>query len=103
MKLIDKLWNWGHLAGSHKEITGFECNMSPVDFAKEYGIKNAFIGSYGGNIQPPFDEKARDFSGLDRVVWSVLGDSSTPLPEDELDWVFDETTDIGALVLCSVF
>jgi len=84
MKLIEKIWNWGHLAGSHNEITGFECNMSPTDFAKEYGIRNAFIVSYGGNIQPPFDDKAKEFSSLDRVVWSVLGDASTPLPDDEL-------------------
>lgn len=84
MKLIDKLWNWGHLAGSHNEITGFECHMSPCGFADEYGIKNAFIVSYGGNIKPPFDEKAKEFSSLDKVIWSVLGDASSPLPEHEL-------------------
>ena len=84
MKLIDKLWNWGHLAGSHNKITGFDCKMTPVEFAEEYGIKNAFMVSYGGNITPPFDDLAKELSSLDRIVWSVLGDASTPLPEDEL-------------------
>ncbi len=83
-RIIDKLWNWGHLAGSHNSITGFDCKMSPMEFADEYGIKNAFIVSYGGNIQPPFDSTAKELSGLDRIVWSVLGDASTPLPDDEL-------------------
>lgn len=83
-KIIDKLWNWGHLAGSHNSITGFDCKMSPVEFADEYGIRNAFIVSYGGNIQPPFNNAAKEFSGLDKIVWSVLGDASTPLPDDEL-------------------
>ncbi|MBQ3505661.1 MAG: hypothetical protein IJA89_02690 [Clostridia bacterium] len=83
-KLIDKLWNWGHLEGSHNVIVGMDCKMTPEQFAKEYGIKNAFIVSYGGNIQPPFAPFAKRFSGLNEVKWSVLGDASTPLPEAEL-------------------
>ncbi|MBE6689560.1 MAG: hypothetical protein E7588_09880 [Ruminococcaceae bacterium] len=84
MKLKDKLWNWGHLEGSHNKCTGLECSMTPEQFAREYGIPNAFIVSYGGNIQPPFDGMAQRFSALREVKWSVLGDASTPLPEDEL-------------------
>lgn len=84
MKLIDKLWNWGHLEGSHNAGYGLNCSMTPEGFAEEYGIRNAFIVSYGGNIQPPFDGLAKRLSGLKEVVWSVLGDASTPLPEAEL-------------------
>lgn len=83
-KIIDKLWNWGHLEGSHNAITGLDCKMSPEDFAREYGIKNAFIVSYAGNIQPPYDALARRLATLKEIKWSVLGDASTPLPEDEL-------------------
>lgn len=83
-KLIDKLWNWGHLESSHNACTLLDCKMTPEEFANEYGIKNAFIVSYGGNIQPPFDDKAKRFSVLNEVKWSVLGDASTPLPEAEL-------------------
>ena len=42
-KVIDKLWNWGHLEGSHNKVCNMECNMSPEQFAEEYGIRNSFI------------------------------------------------------------
>ena len=82
-KLIEKLWNWGHLEGSHNGY-GFNSTMTPEQFADEYGIRNAFIISYGGNIQPPFDDMAKRFSVLNNVKWSVIGDASSPLPEDRL-------------------
>ena len=82
--LKDKLWNWGHLEGSHNKCTGLECSMTPEKFAEEYGIKKAFIVSYGGNIQPPFCDIAQRFSSLSEIKLSVLGDASTPLPEAEL-------------------
>ncbi|MBQ4268537.1 MAG: hypothetical protein IJB97_02675 [Clostridia bacterium] len=83
-KLIDKLWNWGHLEGSYKECTLLDCNMTPEEFAEEYGIARSFIISYGGNIQAPFEPYAKRFSTLKEVKWSVLGDCSSPLPEAEL-------------------
>lgn len=83
-KIIDKLWNWGHLEGSHNKVCGVECNMSPEQFAKEYGIKNSFIVSYGGNIQPPYHNLAKRMSSLKEIKWSVLGDASTPLPDAKL-------------------
>ena len=83
-KLVEKLWNWGHLEGSHNKCTGMECAMTPEEFAQEYGIKNAFLVSYGGNICPPYDKMAERFSCLNNIKWSVLGDASTPLPEDRL-------------------
>jgi len=82
-KLVDKLWNWGHLEKSHNDCTGLNCSMTPEEFAKVYGIKNSFIVSYGGNIQPPFESLGKRLSGLREIKWSVLGDASTPLPETE--------------------
>ena len=84
MKLIDKLWNWGHLEGSHNAITCLQCSMSPEGFAEKYGVRRSFIVSYSGNIQPPFQGLAARFSPLAEVKWSVLGDSSTPLPAHRL-------------------
>lgn len=84
MKLKEKLWNWGHLEGSHNKIVPFDCKMSPEQFAKEYGIENSFIVSYGGNIQPPFNNLAKRFSSLKHIKWSILGDASSPLPDAEL-------------------
>lgn len=83
-KIIDKLWNWGHLEGSHDKCVGCECHMTPEQFGKEYGINKSFIVSYFGNIQPPFDGLAKSMSSLDEIKWSVLGDAGTPLPEHEL-------------------
>ena len=96
MKLKEKLWNWGHLEGSHNKIVPFDCKMSPEEFAKEYGIENSFIVSYGGNIQPPFNDLAKRMSSLRQVKWSVLGDASSPLPSAELgntEDVIDVLTD----------
>ena len=84
MKLKDRLWNWGHLEGSHNKIVKDGLKMTPEEFAEKYGVKRAFIVSYGGNIQPPFDGFCKRFSVLEEVKWSVLGDASTPLPEAEL-------------------
>lgn len=84
MKLADKLWNWGHLETSHNACTGLDCHMTPEEFGEVYGIRNVFLVSYGGNIQPPFAPLAKRLSGLREIKWSVLGDASTPLPEDEL-------------------
>lgn len=83
-KVIDKLWNWGHLEGSHNKVCKMECNMSPEQFAEEYGIRNSFIVSYGGNIQSPYNDLAKRMSSLKQIKWSVLGDASTPLPEARL-------------------
>lgn len=82
-KLVEKLWNWGHLEGSHNAMIA-DCKMTPEEFAEVYGIRNSFIVSYGGNIQPPFDDLAKRFSVLNEVKWSVLGDASTPIPDAEL-------------------
>jgi len=83
-KLKEKLWNWGHLEGSHNKCVNTECKMTPEEFAEEYEIRNSFIVSYGGNIQPPYDNLAKRLSPLREIKWSVLGDASTPLPEAEL-------------------
>lgn len=84
MKLKEKLWNWAHLEGSHNKYTSMTLSMTPETFAEEFGIPNAFVVSFGGNIQPPFDDMAKRMSGLRELKWAVLSDISTPLPEDEL-------------------
>ena len=30
-KLIDKLWSWGHLEGSHNEWLGMDLKMTPEE------------------------------------------------------------------------
>lgn len=88
-KLKDKLWNWGHLEGSHNEWFGLESTMTPEQFAEEYDIRNAFMISFGGNIQPPYHNLAKRLSPLREIKWSILGDKSTPLPDSELGFTDD--------------
>lgn len=83
-KLIDKLWNWGHLEGSHNQWLGMDLTMTPEEFGEVYGIRNSFMVSSKGNIQPPFDALADRTASLKKVCWSILGDASTPLPEHPL-------------------
>ena len=88
-KLSDKLWNWGHLAGSHNKIVNYECKMSPQQYGEEYGVNNSFIVSYGGNIDAPFDPFAKRFSGLKEIKWSVVGNETSPLADDRLGYTND--------------
>ena len=83
-RLADTLWNWAHLEGSHTKYMSGDYSISPEAFAKEFGVPNAFIVSFNGNIVPPFDNMAKRFSCLREIKWAVLGDVSTPMPEDEL-------------------
>ena len=83
MKLKDKLWNEANLEGSHNQWLGINSTMTPEEFAKEYNVPNAFVVPFKGNIVPPFDEKADRFSVLRETKWSIIGDSSSELPEDE--------------------
>ena len=83
MKRLE-LWNWGHLEASHNQAVKQECSMTPEEFSVEYGVPNAFIVSYAGNITPPFDALAERLSCLQEIKWSILGDAGTPLPEAEL-------------------
>lgn len=83
-KFVDTIWNWGHLEGSHNAICKKDCKMTPEEFGKEYGINRSYIVSYGGNIVPPFDKYKDRFQSLSEIKWSVIGDSSSPLPTERL-------------------
>ncbi|MBO5836313.1 MAG: hypothetical protein J6Q92_00285 [Oscillospiraceae bacterium] len=89
MKLVDKLWNWLHLAGSHNQWYPTPCKMTPEEFVEEYGIKNAFVVPFAGNIQPPFAPFAERFKNFRELKWAVMGDTSSGLPEHELGFTLD--------------
>ena len=58
MKIRDRLWNWGHLEGSHNKDTGLDCHMTPEEFATEYGIPTA-LSDEGRWRSAAFREKMR--------------------------------------------
>ncbi len=82
----DKLWIWGHEEGSlngQYNLPGVS-RMTPAEGAYYLGVPNLIMVCYGNRPEPPFDTRMRALSPLKRVVWSVLGDSSSSrddLPE----------------------
>lgn len=77
--ISDHLWLWGHAPGSHNghyKIPG-ESTIGPLDAAKYMGLKNLMMVVLGNRPTPPFDDLAKSFAPLDKVAWSVVGDSSS--------------------------
>lgn len=72
----DRLWLWGHLAGSHSpEQWGLpgHSTITPLAAANYLGIPNLLMVRYELEPRPPFEAHARPLAGLERVVWSVEG------------------------------
>jgi hypothetical protein len=79
----DKLWIWGHVAGSHNEGYGIPGNsrMTPAEGAFYLGVPNLIFVAYNDPKEPckmlpapdRYDEYALSFSPLERVVWSIVG------------------------------
>ena len=72
----DKLWIWGHEAGSHNEGWGIPMpsRMTPVEGAFYLGVPNIIMIRYDG--KPPIasdDQYIVPFRALKRVVWSITG------------------------------
>jgi hypothetical protein len=71
----DRLWLWGHPAGSHNGQYGLpgESTITPTEAAAYMGLRNLLMVRYGSRPEPPFTAEAEALRGLDRVVWSVEG------------------------------
>ncbi len=73
--LRDKLWIWGHAAGSHD--TGWNTpapsRMTPVEGAYYLGVPNLIMVRYEGRPEPPYAQYARAFRPLGQFVWSIVG------------------------------
>jgi len=75
----DKFWIWGHEAGSHNDQYGLPARsrMTPAEGAFYLGVPNILMVVYGNNPPPPFEQHAMPMRPLKRVVWSIVGDSSS--------------------------
>jgi hypothetical protein len=83
-KLKERLWLWGQDAGSHHKSLGNkvwqlpgENRMGPVEGANYLGIPNMCRVVMGGKPEPPFDSESEKLTGMDKVVWSAVGDSGS--------------------------
>jgi hypothetical protein len=80
----DRLWLWGHDAGSHNDAWGLPgpSRITPVEAAFYLGIPNVIMVRYSGRPPLPFDQYAVPFRSLRRVVWSVVGANGRTGPKE---------------------
>ncbi len=80
VSLKEHIYLWCHNAGVYNEgIPGLEEKsfLTPVEAAAYMGIDNIVMVSYAGKPTPPFEPLQEQFSHFRRVVWSIIGDSSS--------------------------
>ena len=73
--LRDKLWIWGHEAGSHNrdwDLPG-PSRMTPLEGACYLGVPNLIMVRYEGLPVLPYDQYALPLRALERVYWSTVG------------------------------
>jgi hypothetical protein len=86
-KVRDRFWLWGHEGAAHNEGWGLPVpsRMTAAEAAHYLGTPGVVMVSYGGTPAPPFDQHAMALSSLDRVCWSIIGDSSTKRNDEQSD------------------
>jgi hypothetical protein len=67
--------------------------MTPVEGAFYLGVPNLIMVVYGNEPQPPFDVHAVPMRPLQRVVWSIVGDSGSKRNDQRSD--LDEVLDLA--------
>ena len=79
--LRDKLWIWGQTPGTHHgaldnmwKLPGVN-RMTPAEGCYYLGIPNCCRVGMLGEPKPPWDQEAMPLESLDKVVWSILGDT----------------------------
>jgi hypothetical protein len=92
----EHLWLWGHEAGSHNGLFGIpgSSRITPTEAAQYMGIPNLIMVVFAGRPEPPFARHAASMRSLSRVVWSIVGDSSSARNDDSPD--LEEVTALAA-------
>ena len=90
--LRERLWLWGHEAGSHTtaaakplwHIPG-RSRITPAEAATYMGIPNCIMVVYADRPAPPFTPAARPLAPLREVVWSIVGDAGSTRNDRQTD------------------
>jgi hypothetical protein len=92
----DRFWLWSHEEGAQNVGWGLPraTRITPTEAAHYLGIPNVIMVVYGGKPEPPFDQHALAMSSLRRVVWSIVGDSSSKRNDEKSD--LDEVVGLAA-------
>ena len=82
----DRLWMWGHEAGSHNHIKGIpsDSRMTPAEGAFYLGLPNLLLIRYRRRPEHPFQQFAFSLTPFKRVVWSITGDGGKTDGEEEV-------------------
>jgi hypothetical protein len=82
----DRLYVWAHAAGSYNGEAYLKSykpsKIEPVDGVQYLGLKNAYFIRYKDVPAIPFDDYYAPFKKLDRVVWSLTGESGATSAEE---------------------
>lgn len=91
-KVRDRLWMWGHEAGSHNRGFGEwvpswgltkSSRMTPLEGAVYLGVPNLIFVRYEDQPPMPFDQYAIPFRALKQVFWSVVGGAGWTSAEEQ--------------------
>lgn len=84
----DSIWLWCHKAGCYNH-SAYNCpgdsHATPAEAAAAMGIKNAIMVVYADEPKPPFDAWAAQFSGMNKVIWSIIGDGASKRNDTDSD------------------
>lgn len=81
----EKIWLWGHEAGSHDgcNLPG-KSRITPAEAAFYMGIPNLIMVKFHNKPVPPYEQYALPFRPLKNVVWSIVGDSGCSDTKEEV-------------------
>jgi len=80
LNILDKLWLWTHVAGGVNNQYGFKegSKISPAEAASYMGVSNILFVRLNNKPEvPEYSKYAASFKKLNRVVWSIIGDSAS--------------------------
>ncbi len=87
----DAFWIWGHEAGGfHRHRNNMwrlpgTSRMTPAEGAYYMGIPNIMVVRFANQPAPPFRQYALPLRPLKRIVWSIVGDSSSVSNDQQPD------------------
>ena len=74
-RIRDRLWLWGHAAGSHDDEWNLPrtSTITPVEACFYLDIPNLLMIRYNGRPEMPYDQLTIPMRALNRVGWGITG------------------------------
>ncbi len=81
--LRDRLWMWGHDAGSTTGMYNIPAGgkILPAEAIAYMGIPNVCMIRWRSMPEPPFDEYVKQFANTKRLTWSIVDGAREPYEE----------------------